>query len=81
MRESMQDGMSYVHKYGTADLFITFTCNTKWKEITDALLLGQKAQNRYDVVGRVFRLKLMKLKKLIQKKIFGETVCYMSSIE
>ena len=53
--------MSYVRKYGTADLFITFTCNSKWKEISESINHGEKPQDRYDVVARVFKLKLKKL--------------------
>ena len=45
------------------DLFITFTCNPYWKEIQDMLttILGQRAEDRPDIVARVFRLKLKEL--------------------
>ena len=38
MQEYMHDAMTFVRKYGC--LFITFTCNLKWKEITCLLLPG-----------------------------------------
>ncbi|XP_076254318.1 uncharacterized protein LOC143192709 [Rhynchophorus ferrugineus] len=38
MHEYAQDAMSYVRHYGTADLFITFTCNPQWIEIKQELL-------------------------------------------
>ena len=34
MFELYQDSMSIVRKYGKPDLFITFTCNPKWEEIS-----------------------------------------------
>jgi hypothetical protein len=38
--------MARVCKFGKLDLFVTFTYNPKWKEITDVLLLGQIAKDR-----------------------------------
>jgi hypothetical protein len=38
MGQLYQDAMARVRKFGKSDLFITFTYNPKWKEITDALL-------------------------------------------
>ncbi|WVZ68238.1 hypothetical protein U9M48_017199 [Paspalum notatum var. saurae] len=32
-----QDAMAICRVYGPPDLFVTFTCNTKWREIVDAL--------------------------------------------
>lgn len=81
MNERAQDGLTYVRKYGTADLFITFTCNPNWDEIK-LMLLGQKPMHRYDVITRVFKLKLSQLMHLLQKdQIFGQVKCYMCSIE
>ncbi len=40
MNQLYQDAMAKVRKFGKPDLFVTFTCNPKWKEITDALLPG-----------------------------------------
>ena len=34
MNEKTQDAMTYVRKYGRPDIFITFTCNPLWDEIT-----------------------------------------------
>ncbi|XP_067930639.1 uncharacterized protein [Watersipora subatra] len=38
MHERTQDAMTYVRNYGRPDLFITFTCNSKWDEISNELL-------------------------------------------
>jgi len=45
MQQCYQDAMSVVTKFGKPDLFITMTCNPKWKEITDNLLPGNKVEN------------------------------------
>ena len=65
-----------------ADLFITFTCNSKWEEITESLNDGEKPQDRCNVVVRAFKLKVKKFMNLITKeKFFGEPLCYMYSVE
>jgi hypothetical protein len=46
MGQLYQDAMARVRKFGKPDLFVTFTCNPKWKEITDALFPGQIAKDR-----------------------------------
>jgi hypothetical protein len=45
MSQLYQDAMAKVCKFGKPNLFVTFTSNPKWKEITDALLLGQTAKD------------------------------------
>lgn len=82
LHEYTQDAFAYVRTYGRPDLFVTFTCNPSWKEITDELMPGQKSTDRHDIVARVFRLKVQKLINVITKgKIFGEVQCFMYSIE
>ena len=56
MFELYQDAMGIVRKYGKPDLFITFTCNPQWEEITSGLLLNQKASDPPDLIVRVFRI-------------------------
>jgi hypothetical protein len=50
--------MAIVYKYGRLSLFIMFTANPKWDEITYKLLPGQTAINRPNLVMCVFYLKL-----------------------
>lgn len=69
MQEYIQDAMTYVRYYGRPDLFITFTCNTNWKEIQTLLLPGQKAIYRHDITARVFKQKLKSLIDFIVKYI------------
>ena len=73
-----QDAMAIVGKKGKADLFITMTANPKWKEVQEALLPGQIAADRPDVVARVFRLRLRELMDdLLKKNVLGCTVAHM----
>jgi len=41
MLQNYQDAMAIVSKFGKPDLFITMTCNPKWREIEENLLQGQ----------------------------------------
>ena len=82
MHERIQDLMAYVRKYGSPDLFITFTCNPTWEEITSNLIGGQKSNHRHDISARVFHQKHAKLMELITKeKVFGTVRCYSYNIE
>lgn len=63
MQQLYLDAMSIVAKYGKPDIFLTFTCNPKWPEITENLYPGQYACDRPDLVSRVFKMKLDKLLK------------------
>ena len=59
MHQRTQHAMTYVSKYGNADLFNTITCNPKCLEITEELKENQKREDQYreDIVARVFRQK------------------------
>ena len=82
MHQNYQDAMAIVTKYGKPDLFITFTCNPTWKDIQNALFPGQKAQERPDIVDRVFKLHLDELLKDITKNhVLGVPVAYIYVIE
>lgn len=82
MHERTQDAMVYVRNFGRPDLFITFTTNPKWKEVTEALLPGQNAQDRPDIIARVFHLKVKQLIEYLTKgQMFGPHLCFLYSIE
>jgi len=82
MHERTQDAMTYVRYHGRPDLFITFTCNPRWKDITDALLPGQKSHDRHDIIARVFHLKVKKMMALLNKgSLLGGVRCFMYSVE
>ena len=74
-----QDLMAIIYKYGRLSIFITFTANFKWDEITRKLLLGQTATDRPDLVIYIFCIKVTHLLyNLKRKQIFGQ---YCGSIQ
>ena len=84
MKGLYQDGMAIVRAYTKPDYFVTMICNPLWSEITDLLANGQTAQDRPDIVARVFKIKLdLLLKELLdsQKGIFGKVIAHMYVIE
>lgn len=82
MLEKSQDGLCYVRKYGSPHLFITMTCNPNWEDIRKNIFPGQQAKDRHDIVARIFRLKVKKLKEiLVNKELFGPVLCFLYTIE
>ena len=57
------------------------TCNPKWLERVDNLLLAQEPQNWPDLIVCVFRQKHKKLMELIKKGAFGVVRAWLYSIE
>lgn len=58
-QERYMDAMAVCQHFGYPDLFITFTCNPKWPEITRFLKArGQQSIDRADIVARIFKIKL-----------------------
>jgi hypothetical protein len=81
MGQLYQNAMARVRKFGKPDLFITFTCNPKWKKITDTLLSGQTTKDRPELVTRVFNLKLDALLKDIKDGVLGNVIVKVWVIE
>ncbi|KAK7101715.1 hypothetical protein V1264_020052 [Littorina saxatilis] len=74
--------MAIVSKYGKPDLFLTYTCNPRCKDICDALLPGQQAHDHPDIVARVFKQHLAELISDITKRhVLGKPVAYVYVIE
>ena len=74
--------MAIIKKYGKPDLFITFTCNPKLRRITENLYPDQTANERPDLVIRVFKLKLNNLLNDIFKHgVLGKVVTHVQVIE
>ncbi|KAI7962283.1 hypothetical protein MJO28_000377, partial [Puccinia striiformis f. sp. tritici] len=75
MKARFQDAMALVHTMGKPNLFITVTCNPEWTEIRNNLLPEQSAQDRPDMVTRVFNARLKKIcDELYKDGIYGKTV-------
>lgn len=64
----------YVNHFERLDLFITFTCNPKWLEIV-FLKQSQKPQDRYDIVVRVFDIKLKHMMKILIYFALPDVTC------
>ncbi|XP_016462003.2 uncharacterized protein LOC107785255 [Nicotiana tabacum] len=82
MRRRYMDAMALVQHFGKPDLFITRICNPDWAEIKENLCEGQLAEDRPDLVTRVFRAKLQDLKdRIFKKKIFGPVAAHVFVVE
>nr|XP_027098951.1 uncharacterized protein LOC113718236 [Coffea arabica] len=69
---------------GPPDLFITFTCNSNWPEISKGISLipDQKVVDRPDIVARVFHIKLDQfMNDLTHGQHFGKVMAALYTIE
>lgn len=73
MLQNYQDAMAICRWAGYPDIFITFTCNPAWPEITRFCTEHSLTpSDRPDILSRVFKMKLKSLiKTLKDRKIFG----------
>ena len=70
LSELYHDVMDICKTYGYPDLFITFTCNSKWPELTRfADNKKLRVEDRLDIICRVFKMKLDELLDDLTKKI------------
>ncbi|KAL3639642.1 hypothetical protein CASFOL_017549 [Castilleja foliolosa] len=75
MYKHYQDALAICRVHGNPQYFITFTCNVKWPEISRHLekIGGALAQNRPDIISRVFRIKVQQFLRFMRSsKTFGE---------
>ncbi|AQK61422.1 putative replication protein [Zea mays] len=78
-----QDAMAICRVFGPPDLFVTFTCTTKWKEIADAIRFetGQQPCDRSDVIVRVFHMKVDEfITDIREGKTFGPVLAGVASL-
>lgn len=54
MLQNFQDAMAIVARLGKPDLFLTNTCNIKWKEIISQLKPYERVEHRPGYVSKVF---------------------------
>ncbi|CAN1176894.1 hypothetical protein LINPERPRIM_LOCUS3808 [Linum perenne] len=83
MKQLFLDAMAICHYFGNPDLFITFTNNAQWPEITNAFKdkVRSHEEDKPAIVARVFRMKLQHLKDDINDHhIFGRTVAASGDI-
>ncbi|XP_051778563.1 uncharacterized protein LOC114645592 [Erpetoichthys calabaricus] len=78
MQQNYQDTMAIVRKRGKPDLFLSFTCNPAWPEISNAISHHEQIEHRPDIVARVFHIKLQDfLTDILEKNIFGNVLAYI----
>ena len=81
-RQLYQDTMVIVQARGRPDYFLTITCDPNWQEITEALKPGEVANDRPDILSRVFWMKLnFLLELLLKQQIFGKVIGHIHVIE
>jgi len=70
------DGMAICGHVGFPDLFLTFTCNPKWPEISRILKTSKLSpSDRPYIIARVFRIKFDQLlSDLTKKHILGRVI-------
>ena len=74
--------MAIARALGKPALFITFTANPRWREILENLFPGQVANDRPELIARVFKMKLDELlDDLKRKHIFGRYTGIVHVIE
>ena len=82
MQQAYQDDMKIVCKFGKPDIFLSYICNPKCREITDNLGRQETTANSPDLVARVYNLHLKELLIDIKDRhIFGVPVAHIHVIE
>ena len=82
MFQAYQDGMAVTRHYQKISLFVTMTANPLWDEIVRELLPEQRAEDRPDLIARVFAMKKKELIRMIfQDGVFGRAVAYVWTVE
>ena len=75
-------GMAIVKKYKKPTYFITMTCNPHWPEIVKHLGIGQTAQDRPDLVARVFKQQKDQLMNdLVKGDLLGKHIAHLAVVE
>ena len=74
--------MACMRVHGKPDLFVTFTANPKWSEILCELTPGQEANDRRDLISRIFKIKLKALiDDIVKNKYFGKVNAHIYVVE
>jgi len=82
MKQCYHDVMVIVLKYGKPDVFIKFTCNPRWPEIVNNIPSWLKANDRPDLVARMFHAKLKELMHdTTVNRVFGNVDAYGYTVD
>ncbi len=78
----MRDIITIFNIIGHPDLSLTITYNTRWPEIEESIISGQRARDRADLCNRVFRIKHKILMNHFKgNQLFGTIVADVSVTE
>lgn len=77
MVQNYHNVMAIFHAYGAPDLSTSFTCNPKWDEITNALMMepGQSYSDRLDIATQIFFMEVDEGSKLLQHLYLSTYIC------
>lgn len=76
------DAMAIVAALRKPSLFITMTCNPKWREIAKSLPFGSTAEDHPELTARVFKAKLdALLEDLVVHHVVGVALAIMQVVE
>ncbi|KAG3121785.1 hypothetical protein C6341_g27244 [Phytophthora cactorum] len=81
MFKSYQDSMTIVRVYRRSDAFITMTCSPTWEEKMEKIPGGQTAQDRPDIVARVWQLKFGAELKDLDEGVLGHVHARIYEVE
>ncbi|XP_020992015.2 uncharacterized protein LOC107475003 [Arachis duranensis] len=83
MFNNCKDAFAICKYAGYPSYFITMTCNSEWNEIKrEVTPQGLHAEDRPDILCRIFKLKVDKLiKELKRGTFFGKIIGYCLTIE
>ena len=82
LQQKYQDAIAMVREFGNPSLFITFTCNPNWKEITENIPNYQSKSDRFDQICRVFEAKRKEFtQEIVEGEIFGRVAAYSDTVE
>ena len=77
-----QNSLAIVRHFGKPTFFLTMTTNAEWPEIQNSLPPGVSANDRPDLVCRVFNLKAKRLIKYIcSSNVLGKVLAYVYRVE
>ncbi|KAF8079930.1 LOW QUALITY PROTEIN: hypothetical protein N665_0990s0007 [Sinapis alba] len=83
MKNNYLDAIAICRHFGFPDLFITFTCNPKWPEITRYITMRNlNTEDRPEIISQVFKMKMDSLMTyLTDNDLLGKTMASMYTVE
>lgn len=82
MSQLYHDAMALYRHFGQPSFFITMTANDNWPEVQSCLRPSQTASDRFDILNRVFRVKVDEvIREIKELGRLGDCVCHVDTIE